>query len=88
MIRTKKNKVVVFEEPDETVEAEDEDQGDNDGNDSVDEPVGNPENQEAIEKDEAGGTSERREVSANEKDKTDNVEKEENQEEERKTSIF
>jgi hypothetical protein len=88
MIRTKKKKVVVFEEPDETVEAEDEDQGDNDGNDSVDEPVGNPENQEAIEKDEAGGTSGRREVSANEKDKTDNVEKEENQEEERKTSIF
>jgi hypothetical protein len=73
---TKKKKAVVFEEPDESAEAEDDDQGNNDGNDSVDKLVDNPENLEAIEKDEAGETSEMREVSAAEKDNTVNVEKE------------
>jgi hypothetical protein len=42
----------------------------------VDKLVDNPENQQDIEKDEAGETFEMREVSAAEKEKTDNVEKE------------
>jgi hypothetical protein len=73
--KTKKKKAVVFEEPDEAVEAEDDDQGNNDGKDSVDKLVDNPENQQDIEKDEAGETFEMREASAAAKEKTDNVEK-------------
>ncbi|WJX57720.1 hypothetical protein P8452_43248 [Trifolium repens] len=74
--RTGKKKVIVFEEPDESAEAEDDYQGNNDEHDSVDELVDDPENLESSKKDEAGGTSERREVSTAEKIKDVNVEKE------------
>jgi hypothetical protein len=71
-----KKKPVVFEEPAEVEDAENEnkEQGENDENDNIDELVDNPENTRAAE--ETDGTSERQEVVGTEKKRVDNVEKE------------
>jgi hypothetical protein len=71
-----KKKPVVFEEPAEVEDAENEnkEQGENDENDNIDKLVDNPENVRAAE--ETDGTSGRQEVMDTEKERVDPAEKE------------